>query len=471
MMEGQQKKNGLNASKPTGLPTPSTSTDRKDGRTGDKTTRTALSVLRRVRTASASSAGSAASCNSAIDSDTNRQTGQTKPNDMTLPRNEQDVRELFKLIHVTATKMAETAAVQKNMNMTVKIGIKTILEAADAALSRLDVAASGCRTTDDETTETETETKRQETPRTKRKREATGTTPESSQKRTPRVAEAAPWQTVAKKKKTKATEQKGKTNETDVNARADKRRPAPKNRGAAVLVKPGKDKTYSDIVRKIRETVDPTKSNVQVTTVRKTKDGLCLIKMQSNTDGRDDFRRALQDAVGDAGSVKTLVSRVQVEIMDLDCVATRDDVIQALSRETGRDGDFGVHIFGPNRAEQYMAVCDLESQEAEALLSRGRIGIGWIRCRVRKRLTVTRCHRCLGYGHTKTNCEDKDRTKSCKKCGETGHYATDCKNRPACPLCADAGHTDAAHLAGSGRCAVFRAALEECRKQAGRRTA
>ncbi|XP_046435236.1 uncharacterized protein LOC124187035 [Neodiprion fabricii] len=41
--------------------------------------------------------------------------------------------------------------------------------------------------------------------------------------------------------------------------------------------------------------------------------------------------------------------------MDLDCVTTRKDVIQALRREEGRDADFGVHIFGPNQAEQFMA--------------------------------------------------------------------------------------------------------------------
>lgn len=435
--------------------TKTTKTDERQETRG----RIILGLQRRNRTASASSAGSAASCTSAYDSEA----ASVRPGERTMT-------ELLKLIQTTATKMAEAAAVQKNMNMTVKTGIKTILEAVDDALSRGGATASGGRTKDDETTETEAETKTQKTPRTKRRREATGTTPESLQKRTPKVVEDAAWQPVTRKKKTKPTERTTKTNMTNANAQAERHRSVPKHRGAAVLVKPGKDSTYSDIVRKIRTTVDPTKSHVQVTTVRRTKDGLCLIKMQSNTDERDVFRRVLQDAVGDAGSVKAMTSQVQVEIMDLDCVVTQDDVTQALRQATGRDADFRVHIFGPNRAEQYMAVCDLESHEAEKLLDRGRIGIGWVRCRVRKRLTVTKCHKCQGYGHTKANCTGKDRTKSCRRCGETGHYATDCKNRPACPLCAEAGHGDAAHLAGTGRCAVFRAALEECRRQAGRRT-
>lgn len=67
--------------------------------------------------------------------------------------------------------------------------------------------------------------------------------------------------------------------------------------------------------------------------------------------------------------------------MNLDCATTKDDVKNALRWGTGRDGDFGVHSFGPNRTEQFMAVCELESQEAKKLLEHSRIGIGWVRCR------------------------------------------------------------------------------------------
>lgn len=189
---------------------------------------------------------------------------------------------------------------------------------------------------------------------------------------------------------------------------------------------------------------------MQVRTLRKTKNGMCLLKIQTNTDGRDKFQEALQNAIGDAGSVRTMTSKAQLEILDLDCVATPAEVTQRLREETGRNADFGVHIFGPNRAEQYMAVCDLESHEAERLLQRGRIKIGWMLCRVRERLTVTKCHKCLGYGHIRADCTGKDRTKSCRKCGDTGHYATNCNNGLACPLCAEAKHEDVAHLAGLG---------------------
>lgn len=93
--------------------------------------------------------------------------------------------------------------------------------------------------------------------------------------------------------------------------------------------------------------------------MRKTRDGLYLI--YNDRDGREDFRHALQNAVGDAVNVRTITPKTQLEIMDLDCVTTKDDVKNVLRRETGRDGDFGVHIFGPNRAVQFMAICKLET--------------------------------------------------------------------------------------------------------------
>lgn len=79
----------------------------------------------------------------------------------------------------------------------------------------------------------------------------------------------------------KTTGKKPKANETKT--QTEKGRTTPKHRGTAVLVRPLEDNTYSDIVQKIRSTVDSTKNQVKVTTMRKTRDGLYLI--QTDRDG------------------------------------------------------------------------------------------------------------------------------------------------------------------------------------------
>ncbi|XP_043496465.1 cellular nucleic acid-binding protein-like [Polistes fuscatus] len=112
-----------------------------------------------------------------------------------------------------------------------------------------------------------------------------------------------------------------------------------------------------------------------------------------------------------------------------------------------------------------MAVCEVEGGAARALLNKGRIRIGWMDRRVKPRLTVPRCYKCLGFGHTRQTCKGPDRGRCCWKCGGYNHVGKDCNVTPKCFLCSEAGHRDTKHIPGKGECAVFRAALEESRKK------
>lgn len=61
------------------------------------------------------------------------------------------------------------------------------------------------------------------------------------------------------------------------------------------------------------------------------------------------------------------------------------------------------------------------------LLAVGRIKIGVVSCRVRVPVRrVTRCYRCLQYGHMSKECKGPDRTRCCRRCGEDGHKAISC---------------------------------------------
>ncbi|XP_031781363.1 uncharacterized protein LOC116416575 [Nasonia vitripennis] len=117
-----------------------------------------------------------------------------------------------------------------------------------------------------------------------------------------------------------------------------------------------------------------------------------------------------------------------------------------------------------------MAVVELDQTKAAALLKKGKIRIGWVNCRVRMRASVTRCYRCLGYGHVKVKCKEPDRSTSCWKCGAGGHRATAC-NVPTqqikCFLCKDDKTPEdrTMHTPGTGACTVFRTALNASKIQ------
>ena len=47
------------------------------------------------------------------------------------------------------------------------------------------------------------------------------------------------------------------------------------------------------------------------------------------------------------------------------------------------------------------------------LLKAGKYKVGWVICRVRRRIPLVRCFRCLGYGHHSRDCKGIDRSNTC----------------------------------------------------------
>lgn len=294
---------------------------------------------------------------------------------------------------------------------------------------------------------------REETP-TKKSRKETG--------------EENEWRTVSSHRKKKSVPADVSDEKSDTAAAENRKPKVRKRRNDVVVIQPGAEKTYAQILRTLKEKMNPEASGAAVRSVRKTKSGAVLLELNKGTADNETFRSSIQDAIGDAGQVKNLVSTTTIEIWDLDCLATKEDVQNALVKETGCTADFKVHVFGPNSREQKMALATANAQTASLLLEKGRIKIGWTNCRIRQRVTVTRCHRCLSYGHVKANCNGKDRSAACWKCGKDGHKAKECRSRPdtpGCFLCLEKPEIkDKAHFPGSGSCSVFRAALAHQKK-------
>ena len=53
--------------------------------------------------------------------------------------------------------------------------------------------------------------------------------------------------------------------------------------------------------------------------------------------------------------------------MDLNCLATKEKVSDALKKETRHASDFKVHVFEPNAREQRMAVIETDQDMATKL--------------------------------------------------------------------------------------------------------
>lgn len=105
--------------------------------------------------------------------------------------------------------------------------------------------------------------------------------------------------------------------------------------------------------------------------MRKTKKETCLLKIQTNNDRQDNIEHALQEAIRKASTVRLVVSKTQLEIINLDCVTTIDEVRQALTRTVEQHKDFNIHIFNLNHA----GLCDVSSQKTRLLLRKSQTEI------------------------------------------------------------------------------------------------
>lgn len=226
-----------------------------------------------------------------------------------------------------------------------------------------------------------------------------------------------------------------------------------------MLIKPAEGLNYADVVRTIRSADRP---DLDVRGISKTKDGSVLLQTRRNARSTD-LTRVLVDALGAQGTVKNMTPLVALEILDLDCLTDSDDVAKALQRDLEAVADRKVYVSPPNAREQKMAICHVDEQEAGRLLKTGRIKIGFVNCRIRTRVMVPRCYKCLGYGHYRRDCKGPDRRDCCWKCGGGDHVGKGCTKPPACFLCQEPGKDRPAHVAGSGQCPAFTKALTEAK--------
>lgn len=252
-------------------------------------------------------------------------------------------------------------------------------------------------------------------------------------------------------------------------------RKLPPLRSAAVLIKIPAATTYEETLKRVRNSgVDPAAFGATVRAMRKTKSGDLLVDLGKSAKSRsaaEPLRRALVDKLGDhAASVSNLGTMVELEVVDLDSVATKDEVLHAVvTALVDKYGADDHSVVGAVSSISVTSMWALRSGQQVAVVKVPRglkltevthVRVGWTSCRLRPRHPeATRCYRCHGFGHTADACKGPDLKDSCRRCGLPGHLEARCTAEvEQCVACDRAGFKRMPHRPGSGSCAARRAA-------------
>ena len=112
-----------------------------------------------------------------------------------------------------------------------------------------------------------------------------------------------------------------------------------------------------------------------------------------------------------------------------DSLTTDKEVRNVIKRDSDDlAGDMRVTLTKANTREQNMAIVKLGERGAANFLKTGRIKIGWVYGRVRRRALVMRCYACFGFGHRQADCKGPDRRKAviCIQCSCCLLYTSRC---------------------------------------------
>ncbi|KAJ8971053.1 hypothetical protein NQ317_018316 [Molorchus minor] len=230
-----------------------------------------------------------------------------------------------------------------------------------------------------------------------------------------------------------------------------------------VIVK-AEGKTYAELLKRVKNNVNLEQAGIDIKRVKRTQNGDLLLEVEDRekaTKLKETINRNLEDV-----NVIQKTNEVTLHITNIDGDIEENELKEEIKKNNKDIGDtFQILALRQMRNGNKAATIKAEKRVAEGLLKTGKIRIGWVQCEIRKRVQITRCFRCLGYGHRTGDCQGEDKSDVCIKCGKKGHVAKDCSNPPYCTTCNRDGHR-----ADQMGCPIFRKLIsQESRKRASRK--
>ena len=232
-----------------------------------------------------------------------------------------------------------------------------------------------------------------------------------------------------------------------------------RNKGDALVIEVKEGLSYADLLRKVRTDPELKELGENVVKTRRTQSGGMLFELKKDPAVKSSaFKSLVEKAVGNELKVRALSPETTIECRNLDEITTEEELEKALSVLLGDlTAPMTIRLRKAYGGTQTASI-RLSTPAASKLLEDGRVKVGWSVCSLKPvpRVTqqMTRCFRCMGFGHQARNCDGPDRTHSCRRCGREGHMARECRNKPRCMLCKEGDGNS--HATGGFNCPVYK---------------
>ncbi|KAL0809346.1 hypothetical protein ABMA28_011553 [Loxostege sticticalis] len=216
--------------------------------------------------------------------------------------------------------------------------------------------------------------------------------------------------------------------------------------------------TYESAIRDAKSRINLEELGISGLRFSKAKTGGKILEIPGATSGdkADAFAAKLRDVLSEETvRVTRPIKTVDIRLSGLDDSVTKEEVAAAVSKSGGCAVDhIKVGVIRQSWSGSGTVVVKVPVTAAQKV-SKGRLLVGWVSCRVQVLETKPlRCYRCMEGGHVREQCPcETDRSELCYRCGRPGHQARECDAAaPHCPVCADLGKP-ADHKVGSKSCA------------------
>lgn len=206
-----------------------------------------------------------------------------------------------------------------------------------------------------------------------------------------------------------------------------------------VIVK-AQGKTYAELLRSVKSSVNIEKDGISVRKMKKTAKGDLLLEVMGNENAFK-LRNAIKTNMGNAELIHK-VDDVILNMWDIDADINEEELKGEIRKNIRAVEEDNLQIMSLRQMKSgnQAATLRLRKDLAEDFVRSGRIKIGWVYCKVKKRIQLTRCFKCLDFGHRTGDCEGEDRSNVCIRCAGPGHVAKNCTNPPYCTTCMENGH-------------------------------